>query len=76
MMQWPQDWKQAYQITGADTMLQPLNDYINWAVDCHMWTFMNMWAAPFMLPGRMGEIEKWTQTVSLNGIRSFNLCQN
>ena len=75
MMQWPQDWKQAYQIAGPDTMLQPLNDYVNWAIDCHMWTFVNMWAAPFMLPGRMGEIEKWTQTVSLNGIKGYSICQ-
>jgi hypothetical protein len=55
-------------------MLQPLNDYVNWVVDCHMWTFMNLWAAPFMLPGRMSEIEQWTKTVSLNGIRSWNIC--
>jgi hypothetical protein len=55
-------------------MLQPLNDYVNWVVDCHMWTFMNLWAAPFMLPSRMGEIERWTQTVSLNGIRNWNIC--
>jgi len=75
-MQWPLDWKQAYQITGPATMLQPLNDYVNWVIDCHTWTFVNMWATPFMFPGRMGEIEQWTQTVSMNGIRSFNLCQN
>jgi len=35
---------------------------------------MNLWAAPFMLPGRMSEIEQWTKTVSLNGIRSWNIC--
>ena len=74
MMQWPQDYKQAYQIAVPDTMLQPLNDYENWVVDCHMWTFMKLWAAPFMLPGRMKEIEQWTLTVSLNGIRSWNMC--
>jgi hypothetical protein len=56
-------------------MLQPLNDYVNWVVDCHTWTFMHMWAAPFMLPGRMGEIEQWTQSVSLNGIKGYSICQ-
>ena len=56
-------------------MLQPLNDYVNWMIDCNTWTFMQLWAAPFMLPGRLGEIERWTQTVSLNGIRSGNLCK-
>lgn len=76
MMLWPNDYRKVVQQSGMELMLQPVNDYVNWVVDCHMWTFINMWAAPFMLPGRMGEIEQWTQTVSLNGIKSFNLCQN
>jgi hypothetical protein len=76
MMLWPNDYRKVAQQPGVDTMLQPLNDYVNWMVDCHMWTCMQLWAAPFMLPGHMGEIERWTRTVSLNGIKSFNLCQN
>jgi hypothetical protein len=56
-------------------MLQPVNDYVNWTVDCYTWTFMNMWAAPFTLPDRMGEIERWTRSVSLNGISAGNICR-
>ena len=76
MMLWPNDYRKVVLQPGMEHMLQPLNDYVNWMIDCNTWTFMQLWAAPFMLPGRMGEIERWTQTVSLNGIRSFNLCQN
>ena len=74
MMLWPNDYRKVVQQPGLERMLQPVNDYVNWVVDCHMWTFMNLWATPFMLPGRMSEIEQWTQSVSLNGVRSWNMC--
>jgi hypothetical protein len=74
MMQWPNDWNKVAQATGLELMLQPVNDYVNWIIDCNTWTFMQLWAAPFCLPGNMKEIEQWTQTVSLNGIRSWNIC--
>jgi hypothetical protein len=75
MMQWQTDWNKVNPKHGMGILWLPANNFINWYVETCMWNFMQLWAAPYHLPGKMGEIEKWTQTVSLNGIRSSNICK-
>jgi hypothetical protein len=75
MMQWQKDLNKANPNPGMDTLLLPVNSFVNCYVETCVWSFMQIWAAPYRLPGNMGEIERWTQTVSLNGIRSSNLCK-
>ena len=48
---------------------------VNWYIETCMWGFTQIWAAPYRMPGKMGEIEQWTKTVSLDGMRSFNMCK-
>ena len=39
------------------------------------WTMLQVYFAPFKMPALMGETDKWIAAVSLNGIRSANLCK-
>ena len=68
-------WKTDVQKASRMTEYSLIDHYVNWVIDCNMWTFMQMWSAPFQLPGNLGEIEKWTNMVSLNGIKSTNICR-
>jgi hypothetical protein len=56
-------------------MLQPANDVIGWWMDYAMWIMVQNYYAPYRMPENLGEVEKWMQTVSLNGLKSSSLCQ-
>jgi hypothetical protein len=56
-------------------MWQPANNVVGWWIDYTVWVMMQNYFAPYRMPGNLGEIEKWTQSVSLNGIKTFNLYQ-
>ena len=75
MMQWPNDWHKVAQATGLELMLQPANDVVNFWMDYTMWIMVQNYFAPYRMPENLGEVEKWTRSMSLNGIKPFNLCQ-
>jgi hypothetical protein len=56
-------------------MLQPANDVIDWWFDYAIWLMMQNYYAPYRMPENLGDVEKWVQTVSLNGVKSTNLCR-
>ena len=74
MMQWLNDWNKAAQATGLELMLQPANDVIDWWFDYSMWIMLQKYYAPYRLPDSISDVERWVQTVSLNGVKSSNLC--
>jgi hypothetical protein len=75
MTQWPIDYKKVAPATGLELMLQPANDVINWWFDYMVWIMVQNYFAPYRMPENLGDVEKWTRSVSLNGIKPFNLCQ-
>ena len=74
MIQWPNDWHKVAQVPGLEFMLQPANDVVNWWFDYAMWVLVQNHYAPYCMPENLGDVEKWMQTVSLNGLKSSNLC--
>jgi hypothetical protein len=48
---------------------------LNYFIDQYAWYFLQMYYLPFKIPALMGETDKWVSAVSLNGIRSSNLCK-
>jgi hypothetical protein len=44
-------------------------------INAQMWIMLNIWFLPYKLPGMFGDIEEVISSVTLNGIKSSNLCK-
>lgn len=55
----------------ANELMQP----VNLLIDYQMWLFLQVYFMPYRLAGMGDDIDKVISCVSLNGIRSANLCK-
>lgn len=55
---------------------QPSNTIIDWYIDQYIWWALHMYFLPYRMPGYGGDIERFIGTVSLNGIKTTNLCRS
>jgi hypothetical protein len=67
-------WQEILQLTGQEFMRQPIDVYVNWWLDCTVWTYVNLWFLPYRMPGLHSDVDKFVSQFTLNGIRS-NLCK-
>jgi len=55
----------------ANEIMRPITALM----DYQIWLFLQWHYLPFRIPSLMGETDKWVSAVTLNGIRSSNLCK-
>ena len=66
-------WHEISQLPGLEFVRQPIDAYVNWWLDCTVWTCVNLWFLPHCMPGLHSDVDKFVSQLTLNGIRS-NLC--
>ena len=59
------------QIAGTEFIGQPLNKFLEYQA----WTFLQLWYAPTKLLVHATEVDDFISQVSLNGMKSFNICK-
>jgi hypothetical protein len=65
-----------YQKIGMEFLGLPASNYmLEKMIDNWVWFMMQMYYAPYRLPDQLGDVEKWTAQVSLNGARWSNICK-
>jgi hypothetical protein len=53
----------------------PIVKITNSILDYQMWLFLQMYFMPFRMATMGSDVDKWISSVSMNGLKSFNLCQ-
>jgi len=51
-----------------------MKNKIEEVLDLQIWCFLQAWFMPYYIIGKQDEWKKWA-SVSLNGIKSYNLCK-
>lgn len=63
-----------YQKTGTAYIVQQPNKLLEEILDLPVWFFLQAWYWPYYVIGKQDQWREW-MPVSLNGIKSFNICR-